>query len=645
MTYLPEKDGSMIVSTWGEGFFRVDQHFNTIPLNIKGMESQSTLAAWGMCYDPDGIHAWFACQPGIYKYNMLTRTAVYYNPAIFDNRTIRQVAADKKGNLWFGTQGLGAIKWDAEKGRKKFEDGLEKLPAVTTNRQVNKIVVDSKGLVWIATAVNGLFVLDGNTNQAVMHFQEQGSGFEKLPEPGVSAVLEYNDSIMIITTATNVLTFNRNTQKTTILRSDDMISGFIAALQNDREGNIWMGTTTNLYRLHPDKKALLSFSREDGLFSDQFELSASSELPDGRLVFSTGNQFVVFDPAKIKTVSAAPQITITNFSVNHQSYPLDSLLQLPEIALGPDDNALTLDFSSLLFNNWYAIQYKMEGLDKDWVNADENMQAVYTYLPPGTYRFLFRTIDSNLNMSEEQYQFTVKVYPPFYRAWWFYVVLILLLGLLLFWFDQERLKRKEAVIQVRNKIADDLHQEVNTVLQNINILSEMANIKAENDPHKAKEFIAQIHQKSNNVISSMDDVLWGISPENDSMLKIVDRIQETAAQFNARYDTAIDLMVEESVKMLEVDMRTRYEAFLLFKESAAGLLAICPEGFRFSITFDKRQLVYTAYCHNNHNYSEMHLNNLMQRPKLLQTVDAIRAKWNLQLGKSGFVFELKMPVA
>ena len=42
-----------------------------------------------------------------------------------------------------------------------------------------------------------------------MHFHDKAQKEQRLIEEGVSAVLEYNDSLMVITTATRVLIYNR----------------------------------------------------------------------------------------------------------------------------------------------------------------------------------------------------------------------------------------------------------------------------------------------------------------------------------------------------------------------------------------------------------------------------------------------------
>ena len=47
------------------------------------------------------------------------------------------------------------------------------------------------------------------------------------------------------------------------------------------------------------------------------------------------------------------------------------------------------------------------------------------------------------------------------------------------------MRRKAAMQKMRSDIAGNLHEEVNTALNKINILSEMARLKSEKDPVKS----------------------------------------------------------------------------------------------------------------------------------------------------------------
>jgi glucose-6-phosphate-specific signal transduction histidine kinase len=119
--------------------------------------------------------------------------------------------------------------------------------------------------------------------------------------------------------------------------------------------------------------------------------------------------------------------------------------------------------------------------------------------------------------------------------------------------------------QMRSQIASDLHGEINTTLNNINILSEMAKLKAEKDVMRSKEYIEQISEKSSSMIIAMDDMLWSLAPENDSMRETHLRLQEFADAMRSRYGAQIHLVVDSKVEELQMDMKVRHELFLILK--------------------------------------------------------------------------------
>jgi ligand-binding sensor domain-containing protein len=55
---------------------------------------------------------------------------------------------------------------------------------------------------------------------------------------------------MVITSSTRVFLYNRNTNKTTGIGAPDILSGFIAAMEKDHKGYLWITTTTGLYRVN-----------------------------------------------------------------------------------------------------------------------------------------------------------------------------------------------------------------------------------------------------------------------------------------------------------------------------------------------------------------------------------------------------------
>ncbi len=643
LSYLQEKDGSLLVGTWGDGIYRYDKNFNNIPLGIKGIPDKNFVSVWDIFPSRDGNIAWFSCQPGIYKYNRQQHTAVFINPPELTNRTVRQIAEDRKGNLWLGMQTIGLFKWDAVKGKNKFDEGISKFDAIS-NVTINSITIDSKGYVWVATSIDGLYVIDPENDTVLMHFHDKAKKEQRLIEEGVAAVLEYNDSLMVITTPTRVLIYNRNSRRTRILGSGETMSGFIASLQRDSIGNLWISTTAALYRANIKTRVFVRFNRDDGITNDFFVLSSSYKLSDGRLLFGSSGQFIVFNPSVVTISTARPNITITELRVMNRSLPVDSLLQLRQIELGYDENSLSVDFSTLSYMSAHMIQYTLDPIDKDWIIADKNNQAIYSYLPPGRYVLRFKTIDSEGHTEISPLTLVIRIDPPFWKSWWFYSLLALLAGGLFFWLDKARMLRKETMQKMRSNIAGNLHEEVNTALNNINILSEMAKLKAETEPQKSKEFIEQIHSRSHNMIIAMDDMLWSISPDNDSMEKTVARMQEFIDAQNNRMDANISMLVEGKVKLLKLDMQLRHELFILFKESIRILVNASVVDCKIHVAMEKSHLLYSIYF-NNAACDKPQLSAMLEKLEGNNYAAPLKARVELQSHGNNCTLLIKMPVA
>jgi len=103
------------------------------------------------------------------------------------------------------------------------------------------------------------------------------------------------------------------------------------------------------------------------------------------------------------------------------------------------------------------------------------------------------------------------------------------------------------------------------------LLSEMAKIKADKDVERSKEYITQISDKSRSMIDSMDDILWTLNPQNDSMEKTILRMKEFAEAMQNTFTTQVQMEVDEKVKHLKLDMKVRHEMFLIFKQMLSAI--------------------------------------------------------------------------
>jgi signal transduction histidine kinase len=86
------------------------------------------------------------------------------------------------------------------------------------------------------------------------------------------------------------------------------------------------------------------------------------------------------------------------------------------------------------------------------------------------------------------------------------------------------MQKIRATESIRNRIATSLTEDLSNSLSSINITSELAKIKIEDDMQRTREYINQISDTSNRMIYAVKDIVWCINPENDSMHHTIERM-------------------------------------------------------------------------------------------------------------------------
>ena len=142
---------------------------------------------------------------------------------------------------------------------------------------------------------------------------------------------------------------------------------------------------------------------------------------------------------------------------------------------------------------------------------------------------------------------------------------------------------------------------------------------------------------------AMDDMLWSIDPENDHMQRTVERMKEYIDALKNRYGIDIELFVDKKVESLELNMKLRHEAFLLFKEAAKSLVNAGAQKCDIYIGLEKSKLLFTMQFSNEH-CDMQQLNNLLQRQDMEKRLQSIHAVLDVQVHKSNSVFILQVPV-
>ncbi len=126
-----------------------------------------------------------------------------------------------------------------------------------------------------------------------------------------------------------------------------------------------------------------------------------------------------------------------------------------------------------------------------------------------------------------------------------------------------RTRRQVEMERMRNTIARDLHDDIGSTLSSINIISQMAL----NDANGSASHFQRIAQHSSSMMESMSDIVWSINPNNDSLEQVITKMKEFASEILDPLDIAYTFSGEENLSALKLDVSTRKNLFLIFKEA------------------------------------------------------------------------------
>jgi two-component system sensor histidine kinase UhpB len=128
-----------------------------------------------------------------------------------------------------------------------------------------------------------------------------------------------------------------------------------------------------------------------------------------------------------------------------------------------------------------------------------------------------------------------------------------------------RARRAIELEKMRNLIARDLHDDIGSTLSSINIMSKVALQSPSADG--PGNTLGKIRDRSAAIMEKMDDIVWAINPQNDTMEQLLYRMKEFAAEMLEPLN--IDYHFEEAGELaaIKLDIRKRKDLYLVFKEA------------------------------------------------------------------------------
>ncbi len=516
---------------------------------------------------------------------------------------ILALCEDRLGGIWIGTYS-GGLNYFREGRFTHYGTGS----GLAANF-VTAIIQGQKDVLWIGTSGGGLSQFSSGKFHSFSRADGLGSDF-------VRTLYEDREGILWIGTGGGGLSRLEQGRFTNYTTQDGMLDDVVSQILEDDRGNLWIGTNKGIVRLAKrelndhahGRTAWLNptlFGKSEGMEGLQCTGGfhpAGLKTRDGKLWFSTVKGLVMVDPAQVELNRIPPPVFIEQVILDGPTVVYPRLQGLAEpgesrgsrlpgrspaeappstyahLSVPPGRQRLEFRYTALNFDapEKVRFRYKLENLDRDWVEAGTRRAANYAHVPPGDYHFRVIACNNDGTWNTLGSSLALTVFPPWWQTWW----AISLAGLVILGsvggsvrvlelrqlrHRMERLERQHSLERERARIAQDIHDDLGASLTQIALLSEL--IQRNPRQELLKEHSHLISDTARQAMQAMDQIVWAVNPKNDSLDHLANYIPQFAEDFFKSTSIRCRLDVPLVVPDHPLDTETRHNLFLAVKEA------------------------------------------------------------------------------
>lgn len=543
-----------------------------IPLTYKG----SPLAVTHFFADSKGQlylgtnYSVFLFNPTTYAINLLPNTEKdQVMNKIIESRVVSAVATNIGGNPVLLVSPYGHFLSYYDFTAKQWVSRLDSAKNIIRSfnikdNLIHKLYKAPDGKIWLANTKEGLGEWTNNPTPKIVFYQnnpQQNTGISNNHVYDITADAQNN--LWISTYGGGLNYFNTTSKVFTHLPAS---ANLLEGIATDNLGNVWAVTNGHLQRYDTRTQATTTFTPPDLEKSGGISGYIYKD-NEGVMYVGGKNYFIRFNPAHIKTNNTPPDVFLTDFKIFNTSY--GHLLSNPTIELSYRQNYFTLEFAAPNYNFAEPVQYAymLEGADKDWVICGTRNFAPFSNLKGGTYTFKVRASNQPGSWNGQVCSITIVIIPPIWQRWWFYLLCAALIAVAIYAIYRYRINELLKRQAIRNKIAQDLHDNVGSTLSSISVYSQVAQIQHEMGNKEAtNEVLGKISSASTDMISELSDTVWAINPANDNMEKMVQRMESFARPLMTARNIRFTFQYPDSIRHINLSMEKRKNFYLIFKE-------------------------------------------------------------------------------
>ena len=503
-------DGSVWIGT-DQGLVRLKDGGRRLYTERDGLPSRVVRA---IASDMHG-DVWVATDDGLARLSGARFVSIPLGAAARFGR-ISSVAVDRRGSVWLNDLHHGVLRWD---------NGALPTPALPEylRRQTALALFRARdGRIWIGFSSGKVGAVDAEGQVELYDHLGLASG--------VTGISEDPDGTLWMSAADGVARF-RDGRSVAVTRSRNGLPDSDIVSMVTESGAIWAGTRTGIVRIErrefdrvetsPSYKVQYKlYDDADGLDGMPIQLGfpSAAQAADRTLWFLTEGGATFVNPAALSETNLPPRVYIEDVQAGGQRLAATTGLTVP-----PHNSRLEISYNAPTFVSPQSVRfrYRLDGFDTDWQEAGARRQAVYTNLPPGSFRFQVMAIDKE-GRADTASAVAFRILPAFYQTTWFLVVCIVALAALgaAAWRLRIRQvqRRFSLVLAERTRISREIHD---TLLQSLVAVAIQSGTIAEQtdpaEPHGIREQLMRMRKEVEAQIREVRESIWDLrSPSLDT---------------------------------------------------------------------------------------------------------------------------------
>jgi signal transduction histidine kinase/ligand-binding sensor domain-containing protein len=355
---------------------------------------------------------------------------------------------------------------DSRRGLFTVEGGVARPLAIPGLQRegVYQLQFDRSGVLWIGYFQGGIAAVTGRRFR--LYTTADG-----LADGAIRAIYQSADGDIWVGTKTGLGRFRNGSWTTWTARSGLPEGGVRGIVEDSPRHTLWLVTADGLLRVSmtdlDDAQTLakpvsfLLYGQNDGLrlaSSGNMVNPPITQTDDGRIWLCTQDGLAIVDPARIRSNPVPPPVAIEQVLVD--GVPLD-LMSPKGAAFHGRQLQITYTALSLMVPERIRFKYRLDGLDRDWTEAEGRRSVNYVALPPARYRFRVIACNNDGVWSAEGAALAFLVKPYYYQTWWFAAMCAGALGLFAWGTHRLRVRsvvaRLQAIAQERARLTRELH--------------------------------------------------------------------------------------------------------------------------------------------------------------------------------------------